>query len=338
MTARLAEPSLLRNLSDDEWLDILAASLDGPDVGSLRLPLFPPEETQRGFVGASGVEALQEAVRFMRYTLDAMADTGMAPGPGRSVVDFGAGWGRITRVLLRTFEPASIMAVDPLESMVSACREWFAPSDVRFETIGSWPPLPCGPCSVDLVVAYSVFSHLPENVATAWIAEFLRVLKPGGLVVGTTQSRSFIDLCEHIRHDPSYRDSDFVWFKLLAGSFQDVAGSRERFDRGEFLHEANGGGDDSLADSVYGDSLFGDRYIDQRWSHLLELVRFDDKPYSLPQACFVLRKRETLPSPVAVARGYVTRAKGFARRAGRAARDPRGTVHKLRQRVAHTST
>jgi SAM-dependent methyltransferase len=218
--------------------------------------------------------------------------------------------------------------------MVSSCREWFAPSDVRFETIGSWPPLPCEPSSVDLVVAYSVFSHLPENVATAWMAEFLRVLKPGGLVVATTQSRSFIDLCEHIRHDPSYRDSDFVWFQLLARSFQDVAGSRERFDRGEFLHEANGGGDDSLANSVYGDSLFGRRYIEQRWAHLLELVRFDDKPFSLPQACFVLRKRKTWPSPSSIARAYTARAWLLARRAGHAARDPVGTAHKVRQRLA----
>ena len=119
------------------------------------------------------------------------------------MIDFGSGWGRITRTLLRDFRPEHVVGVDPLESMVEACRDWFASSAVSFETVDNWPPLSQANESVDLIVAYSVFSHLPERLATAWIAEFARVLKPGGIVVATTQSRSFIDLCEQMRTDPS---------------------------------------------------------------------------------------------------------------------------------------
>ena len=103
------------------------------------------------------------------------------------------------------------------------------------------------------------------------MAEFLRVLKPGGLVVATTQSRSFIALCEQMRTDPAYKDSDFVWYQLLARSFVDADDARRRFDAGEFLHEPNGGGD-ALDGATYGDSLFGPAFVEQRWAHLLRAV------------------------------------------------------------------
>ena len=41
------------------------------------------------------------------------------------------------------------------------------------------PPLPFGARSLDLVSAYSVFSHIDHN-DEAWLAELARVLKPGG--------------------------------------------------------------------------------------------------------------------------------------------------------------
>ena len=141
-------------------------------------------------------------------------------------------------------------------------------------------------------------------------------------------------------HRPPYQDSDFLWYQLLARSFVDAEDALRRFDAGEFLHEANGGGD-HLAESLYGDSLFGRSFIEQRWAHLLELVRFDDKPYGLPQACFVLRR----PDPGAPGRRWPARARlraslvtsqvrtaapVTARRLGRAARHPSLVVRRVR--------
>ncbi len=114
-----------------------------------------------------------------------------------------------------------------------------------------------------------MFSHLPERVATAWIAEFARVLRPGGIVVATTQSRTFIDLCEQMRTDPSVQDSDFIWHQWLASSFIDTDAPYRSFDEGGFLHAANGGGE-CLDQSLYGDSLFSGKFVAERWGHLLE--------------------------------------------------------------------
>ena len=290
VNAPFVTPAAVQQLTDDEWLALLCKSLDQAEVDGWRFPLFPPEDTQRNFVGASGEDALRDAVRFVRYAVDSMAEAGRPLTPDSTVVDFGCGWGRITRALLKAFEPENILGVDPLDSMVAACRDWFASSAVRFETIGTWPPLPNDVDSVDLITAFSVFSHLPESLATSWMAEFLRVLKPGGVVVATTQSRSFIALCEQMRTDPHYKDSDFLWYQLLAGSFVDADDAHRRFDAGEFLHEPNGGGA-ALDGATYGDSLFGATFVAERWG-FLEPVRFDDKPYDLTQAVFVLRKRD----------------------------------------------
>lgn len=282
-------PKEVGDISDGEWLDLLDRSLDGSDVDGARYPTFPDDETQKNFVGQSRRDALAEAVRFERYVLDAMAQVQAPATADCTVVDFGCGWGRITRSLLRDFQPSKVIGVDPLASMVAACRDWFAPSEVRFEVTNSWPPLPLPNDSVDLVVAYSVFSHLPEQLAKAWIADFARVLKPGGIVVATTQPRSFIELCEQMRTDPKYTESDFLWYKYLASSFVDTDDAYGRFDAGEFLHVANGGGEE-LPESLYGDSLFSGAYIEQSWAHLLDLVRYDDQPGEIQQAVFVLQK------------------------------------------------
>jgi SAM-dependent methyltransferase len=42
------------------------------------------------------------------------------------------------------------------------------------------PPLPYADCSFDLVYAFSIFTHLSVDLADRWIAELVRILKPGG--------------------------------------------------------------------------------------------------------------------------------------------------------------
>ena len=199
-----------------------------PRGGRRALPALPrrgdPDATSSGI---SGRDALVEAVHFVRYALDAMAATGMArrPTDARSSTS-AAGWGRITRALLRYFAPEHVVGVDPLRldgrgvpGVVRADR----PSGSRRSTAGRR----CRPRadSVDLILAYSVFSHLPERVATAWMAEFLRVLSRAASSSRTTQSRSFIDLCEQMRTDPAVHE---LRLPVVPAARPVVRGSRRR--------------------------------------------------------------------------------------------------------------
>lgn len=47
------------------------------------------------------------------------------------------------------------------------------------------PPLPYGDAQFDLVYALSVFTHMHEENARAWLAELARVVRPGGLALLT---------------------------------------------------------------------------------------------------------------------------------------------------------
>jgi ubiquinone/menaquinone biosynthesis C-methylase UbiE len=57
---------------------------------------------------------------------------------------------------------------------------------------GLEPPLIFGDESFDLVYAISVFSHLTAPLQIGWRNELRRVLRPGGLLLLTTQGSSYL--------------------------------------------------------------------------------------------------------------------------------------------------
>jgi SAM-dependent methyltransferase len=75
---------------------------------------------------------------------------------------------------------------------------------IDFTVNGLHPPLDQPDGTFDVVYCVSVFTHLSEDVQLAWAAELLRVLKPGGLVLCTTQGEAFRRLLvtadEHARY------------------------------------------------------------------------------------------------------------------------------------------
>lgn len=90
-----------------------------------------------------------------------------------TVVDVGAGTGKLTRVLTRRY--ARVFAVEPLDGMRAILERVVPDAEVlagRAETI----PLP--DASVDGVFAAQAFHWFANDVA---ITEFARVLRPGGV-------------------------------------------------------------------------------------------------------------------------------------------------------------
>jgi SAM-dependent methyltransferase len=62
---------------------------------------------------------------------------------------------------------------------------------IEFVENGLNPPLDVPDATFDAVYCVSVFTHLSEDVQLAWAAELARVLKPGGLLLCTTQGAAF---------------------------------------------------------------------------------------------------------------------------------------------------
>ena len=61
------------------------------------------------------------------------------------------------------------------------------------------PPIAGVPDGLDLVYAFSVFSHLSEDYFLDWIAYFLKLLKPGGHIVFITRGWQFIEHLQALR-------------------------------------------------------------------------------------------------------------------------------------------
>ena len=108
---------------------------------------------------------------------------GRAPSPDAVVLDFGCGVGRPSSA------PATrtrfVVGVDLSAPMLLAARS-VVPEELRPRVVGvlsSSPALPLRTASVDLVYTSLVLQHMPASLAVGYVAEFLRVLSPGGLAL-----------------------------------------------------------------------------------------------------------------------------------------------------------
>jgi SAM-dependent methyltransferase len=62
----------------------------------------------------------------------------------------------------------------------------------NFQVNGLAPPLAYEDAEFSLVYAFSVFTHLTENLQIAWMKELRRVLRPGGHLLISTHGEPYI--------------------------------------------------------------------------------------------------------------------------------------------------
>ena len=272
-------------LDDRDWLNALLNSVDVPSYRGFPMAGFPAEALQVGMIGSSNQGALREGFNFYRAVRDICSKHGQQWDGEGALLDFGTGWGRYARIFMKDFRPENVVGVDVDDHFIKICRETFPYG--RFETVTALPPTNLEDCEFDLVVAYSVFSHLAEHAATAWIYEFARILRPGGMVAITTQGRSLLAVCEQMREQEKH---DHPWHRHLALSFTDRAACEAAYDAGEYLYSATGGGDMRSAE-FYGEALIPRGFVERHWCDAFDLIEFIDDRRFLPQALIVLRKR-----------------------------------------------
>jgi 2-polyprenyl-3-methyl-5-hydroxy-6-metoxy-1,4-benzoquinol methylase len=266
-------------LADEEWVDFLAGERAFPGFIA---PQMPAADLQRTFVGSSGREALYEAMGFCSRLIETARAFGTPVGPSSRVLDFGCGWGRLYRVMLRWCSPENLIGADIDEKCINICRDampygTFVKNDVE-------PPLSFQAASFDIVYAYSVFSHLAQNTSYKTLFELARILKPGGLAIFTTLKRAHLDVWKaHASgNSPYYRAN------LVRADF-DYAKWWQRADRGEFLYVPTGGGD-MRDDSFYGEAVITRRHLEIVAKGLgFSLSSFDDES-PMPQSYVVLRR------------------------------------------------
>ncbi len=120
-----------------------------------------------------------------RNEIDALVDElqtrGIAVKFG-AALDFGCGLGRLTQALARHFE--RVTGVDIAPSMIEGARHFNAFGERCDYVVNDRPDLRLFESgSFDFVYSTQVLQHIPVNMTRAYIAEFCRVAKPGGVIV-----------------------------------------------------------------------------------------------------------------------------------------------------------
>jgi SAM-dependent methyltransferase len=165
------------------------ATIEPPDG----LPLPPaglraqvgPRHADADFFLRSGREQA-EIVRTL------VGEDGAAPENFDALLDWGCGCGRILRNWSQLSPRTRIAGCDIDSKMVDWCNRNLRFTDVVVNELA--PPLPYPDSSFDLVYAFSVMTHLNENLQKAWSAECFRVLKPRGYFLFSTMGKHYLSL------------------------------------------------------------------------------------------------------------------------------------------------
>lgn len=273
----------------EAWVERVVASLGSTQSSPLGepLPAFPDATLQANTTGLSGDAAIRQAGAFHDDVASALAAAGAPLQRDSAILDFGCGWGRIGRMFLRDTSARTIHGIDVDPEFVALCRKLFD-SD-NFSVCKPFPPSHLAAAGYDLVVAYSVFSHLSESAVRAWLTEFHRLIKPGGFVAITTRHQSFFGYLDWARNAEGV-DS---YTRALGQLFADTATAKEALDRGELVHATSRGvsGGGVRDETYYGETWIPAVWLRHEFGHLFDLVAtcFDGQRYD--QVAYLLHKR-----------------------------------------------
>lgn len=240
------------------------------------LPGLPPETVQIHATGGFGDRTLREGFRFYQLIRELYQRLIGNIAACEHILDFGCGWGRILRFLLKDVAPSKLWGADPWAEIIDVARRtnrW-----CRFELIDPMPPTSFPDGMFDLVFAYSVFSHLSEEVHMEWLREIRRLVKPDGLFIVTTRPREFITEREQMSaHLPD-------WMKGPP-AFPNPQKFLSDYDAGEYVHSRLG----HPGSAVFGETCIPRSYVLSRWTRYFHFVDFIDDRKRCAQNAIVVR-------------------------------------------------
>ena len=283
----------MNSISDEQWF---AANLNpGNNSTGILLPGLPSEAVQLRFTGAHGKANLQQAFDFYKFVCQHMPRQNV----GRlRLIDFGGGWGRVTRFFLRDIPEDQLVLVDCLTDAVECAKSLNPPFEVIHSDVN--PPLPFSKSVTDCCIAFSVFSHLSEAACLDWLSHLGELLTPGGKLVFTTRGPAHIESIRSIR----LREK-----KAQRWSIRNLLQKKQKLaphnlvtklphpDQIEHLYKESQfqfyptGGGGELQESFYGETWIPEKWIAERYTSLgFEKYQFFPEFASVNQCVFVLTK------------------------------------------------
>lgn len=269
--------ALFRDVDLDLWALLLTQQYDVyPNIRSL-LPDVPEPALQELWNGTSGVPLAAQSMSFYRKLCARYLQHGAQPLAQTRVLDYGCGWGRLTRFLARDVTPGNLYGCDPVAGIVDFCRRSRVPATVeQSDFLPRSLPLDH---PVDLAFAFSVFTHLSDESHEYALSALHGALRPGGILVVTIRPPSYLTACA------------LMWPLLVElGPDPQAALAGPRFlhvahaTRG--THPQHGGGK-----MHYGETVITMQYVRERWAELFDLLSVDLLVDDIHQVMVTLRRR-----------------------------------------------
>jgi SAM-dependent methyltransferase len=267
--------ALFRELEDDVWALLLTQEYATfPHIRRL-LPDVPDPSLQELWNGASGARLAAQSSAFYARLRARFAEHGAVALRDARVLDFGCGWGRLTRYIARDVAPGRLYGCDPVEGILAVCRDCRVPAELA---VSDFLPerLPFDG-RFDLVFAFSVFTHLSERAHHACLDALHGSLAPGGMLVVTIRPPEYARLCAALH--PALR-------ALGPDPFMRLAEPRHLFAP----HPADASHPQYRAgEMTYGEAVITLPYVRERWSDRFELLAVDLLVGDLYQVMLTLR-------------------------------------------------
>ncbi|MGH2627442.1 MAG: class I SAM-dependent methyltransferase [Anaerolineales bacterium] len=238
----------------------------------------PPEPLVRRVTGGGSAAFFKaDGLRCTTDFLDAVEDYEPLTTV-RRMLDWGCGCGRLSVHWLRDGGVPEVHGCDIDAEAVAWCRENLRGG--TFQAIAPEPPTPYPDGFFDLVIGYSVFTHLGEVAQRRWLAEMRRVLAPGGLFLASVHGRLVAEFASPplpgrpLRERLGRRLRHLAW---LAKGFAD-AGEDHALD--------------GIAPTGYYRSTFQTRrYTRRAWSRTFEVLKHREGGMASYQDLVILRRR-----------------------------------------------
>lgn len=109
---------------------------------------------------------------------------------GSRILEWGCGPARIIRHLPALMPQIEFHGTDYNASTIQWCQQNI--TGIHFSQNLLIPPLKFAEHFFDAAYALSVFTHLSESNQIEWLAELWRVVRPGGILLLTTQGSAFV--------------------------------------------------------------------------------------------------------------------------------------------------
>jgi len=265
-------------LSDDFWWWANVEGFFEHDELQFSLAPIPPirlvrhfgyEKTAQNFAwtGALHYSILQQLLKKHEHSFNDM----------KAVLDFGCGAGRLGRLFAKGAGQQRYIGCDIATSSIQYLRRTMGFGEFHVGYLQ--PPLPFADASLDAIFSISVFTHLKKAAMHRWIAEFHRILKPGGVVLQTTLGRKAMYRCH---------SEPFGWRKFIAVSDEKFQHLEREFAATGFSWVPHS--IDVDANDDYGIAFQTEQYIAKEWTRGFDLLEVAPAAIDDWQDLVLLRK------------------------------------------------